>query len=142
MAKKKKNCVCLCICVFYMFLNKIIFTVHGCLLAIAVTMNVVLSVLLTQATANLVGASLLAIEPTSSWNNNETDKEIAFISVNGKLLSASNKATTETPQPYMNLTGSSVSTTTGGDTKPERLLRRGKRYLDFLNTSRMFVGTK
>lgn len=125
-----------------MFLNKITFTVYGCLLAVAVTMNIFLSVLLTQATTNLVGASLLVIEPTLSWNNNVTDKEIAFISVNGTFTNASNKATTQMSQPYMNLTAASVSTITREGTKPERILRRGKRYLDFLSTSRMFVGRK
>lgn len=132
--------MCLCVCLFGIF-NKMVFSVYGCLLVVAATVDIFLSVLLTQATTNLVGASLLAIEPTSSWNNNKTDKEIAFISVNGNRLNVSNMATTSTIQSYMNLSASSVSTK-GGDSKAEGKLRRGRRYLDFLNTSRMFVGTK
>ncbi|XP_073820075.1 uncharacterized protein [Musca autumnalis] len=82
----------------------------------------------THSTTNLASASLLVTEQASS--SSDTDKEIAFISVNGSHLDVS-KTTLSIAAADGGLT---VNNRTADEQRP---LKRKKRYLDFIKGSRM-----
>lgn len=96
------------------------------LVVVVVGLGVVL--FFTHSATNLANASLLVTEQASS--SSDTDKEIAFISANGSHLDDS-KTTSSTA------TGDVAVTSRPSRERP---LKRSRRYLDFIEGSRMIVG--
>lgn len=102
------------------------------LVRVLVTGTILLQSLIAASSAN---ASFL-VDEQASRSNNTTDKEIAFVSFNGNLRN-DNK-----PKPKAKTQPTTVNATSVAATvsEPFQVHKRGRRYLDLLDTTRMFVG--